>query len=569
MQKSNSNSKEEKEVSINLLDFIQSFLKIVYKSPDSEGNKLGKFILNKPQMKLYNVIKRMIEEEKPIRVIILKARQMGFSTLVEAIIFSMTMLHYHVRAGIVAHNEKATKNLMDMFKNYLNNLPPELKPMVSTNNTEQLVFDNDTHTGLGSSVIPLTATPNGIGRSFTFDYIHLSEYAFWVCDKNKAFSDLMQAVPNSKDSIVIIESTANGFDDFKKKYDMAKNGESDFEAVFVAWWEMDEYRMPYYGFELTKEEKELMILYQLDLDQITWRRWCIANNCGGDINKFYQEFPACETEAFIASGNCMFNLQILGQRLKEVEPPIKRGYFEYDYVYDTTSREMTVRNPRFILDSKGDVYIYEEVKEFNPYVAGGDPAGDGSDNSVLQILDNTTGKLVCKFKTQKDPDLYAKQCMAIGLYYNQALMNIEVNYDAGIIALLQKWNYPRLYRREVYDQIEKVNRDVYGFRTTQITRPVILNRLITIMRESPQLITDYETLTEMQTFCLNASGKKYEAQDGKHDDHVMALAIAYESFESQQMSHSLMYNHNGKEKKTWIQSAMDKQAKERRKHKWW
>ena len=565
MQKSNS---EENQVEINLLDYIQAFLKIVYKQKKEDGAKLGSFILNEPQLKLYRLIQKMIEEEKPIRIIILKARQMGFSTLVEAIIFCMVTMNYHARGATIAHDDRANKNLLEMFKTFYNNLPDALKPSVLVNNTEQMVFDNEANSGLGSSITSIIATPNGIGRGLTLDYVHMSEYAFWKCDKNQAFSEIMQAVPHSKDSIVIIESTANGYDDFKTKWDKAVLGESDFEPLFVAWWEMQEYRRPYYGFELTEEEKELMILYHLDLEQISWRRWKIANDCGGDLNKFLQEFPACPEEAFVASGNCLFDLQAITARLKENPKPIKRGYFTYDYIYDSTTKEMTVTNPKFIEDAKGEVLIYEDVKEYYPYVTGGDPAGDGSDNAVFHVLDNTNGKQVCKYKTQQDADLFAKQCMAIGLYYNTALVNIETNYDAGIIMLLQKWNYPNMYRREVYDQIAKANKDAFGFRTTQITRPIILNRLKTIVRENIELISDYETLNEMKTFCLNASGKKYEAQDGNHDDHVLALAIAYESYESQQMPHSLIYSAQ-KKRKNWIEESIERQRKERRKRQWW
>lgn len=561
------NSNQQYEIS--LLNYIQNYLYIKYKKESDGGEKVGLFKLNKPQMKLYNLVKKMIEEKKPIRVIILKARQMGFSTLVEAIIFAMTTLNKNIKAGIVAHEEKATTNLLNMFKFYYNHLPKELQPETKATNTKEVIYDTADGKGLGSSITCMTATPDGIGRSATFDFLHLSEYAFWKCDKNGTYSDLMQAVPDSPKSMVFIESTANGFDDFKKKWDKAVLGESDYEPLFVAWHEMEEYRRPYYGFELTKEEQELMLLYKLDLDQITWRRWCIANNCGGDLNKFNQEYPACPEDAFIASGNCMFNLQSINARLKELGEPIKRGYFQYDYVYDSIIKDMTIKNPRWVDDPKGEVFIYEEVKEYHPYVTGGDTAGEGSDANVLQVLNNTNGKQACKYKTVKDSDIFAKQCFAIGLYYNEALMNIETNYNAGVVGNMQRWNYPRFYRREVYDQIAKQNREAYGFRTTTVTRPVILDRLIPIVRDRADLIMDYETLTEMQTFCLNATGKKYEAQDGKHDDHVMALAIAYESYASMQMSHSLIYGNKELRKKNWIEESLEKQNKERRKSKWW
>jgi hypothetical protein len=89
--------------------------------------------------------------------------------------------------------------------------------------------------------------------------------------------------------MVIIESTANGYDDFKDMWDDAVAGKSQFVPVFCAWWELDGYRKAYDGFTLTDEELKLKELYNLDNEQIAWRRWCIHNNCRGDVNLFTQE----------------------------------------------------------------------------------------------------------------------------------------------------------------------------------------------------------------------------------------------------------------------------------------
>lgn len=552
-----------KTVEISLLNYIEKYLFIKFKNGD-----VGLFKLNKPQMKLYMLIKKMREKGLPVRIIILKARQMGFSTLVEGIIFSMVTLNHNLKAGIITHRDDATTNLLNMFKFYYNHLPLELRPQTKATNTKEVIYDTSDGTGLNSLIKCMTATANGVGRSDTFQLLHISEYAFWQCDKKATYSDLMQSVPSTPNSMVFVESTANGFDDFKDLWDKTINGENDFEALFVGWHEMDEYRKPYYGFQLTKEEKELMVLYSLDLDQITWRRWAIANNCQGDINKFHQEYPICPEEAFISSGNCMFDLNKLAERLKIIKPPLKRGYFKYDYVYDPKVKDMTVKNPKWVEDERGEVLIYEDVKEFYPYVTGGDTAGEGSDANVFHVLDNTNGKQVCKYKTQMDSDIFTRQCIAICLYFNTALFNVETNFNSGVIAYAQRMGYPKIYLRETYDTITKETVESYGFRTTSITRPLILDRLVPLVRENIELINDRETLIEMQTFCLNASGKKYEAIKGKHDDHVMALGVAHESFSSMQHPHHIIYN-NKKNSGSWIKQAMEKQEKEMRKRKWY
>ena len=289
-------------MSINTKRYIEEYLKIQDKKA-----KIVPFKINKPQMKLYNALGEQHRQGKPQRAIVLKARQMGFSTLTEGVIFKKTATNFNVKAGIVTHEATATSNLFNMFKRFYDNLPEELKPTIKRSNAKELIFDNDEGTGLKSTIKCMTAGNGRIGRSDTFQYVHVSEYAFWEGDKKATLGGLLQAVPYDIDTIVIIESTANGFDEFKELWDDAVAGNNDFVPVFCAWWEQDEYRLPYDGFELTQEEVELKKTYNLDNEQLAWRRWCIKNNCNGSLDLFHQEYPSCPEEAFIASGNCVFD----------------------------------------------------------------------------------------------------------------------------------------------------------------------------------------------------------------------------------------------------------------------
>ena len=138
--------------------------------------------------------------------------------------------------------------------------------------------------------------------------MHISEYAFWPPNTKKStLTGILQAVPNDPKTFVAIESTANGFDHFKELWDQAVAGESGFTPLFFAWYELPEYAMPYDGFELTEEEKQLQAAYNLTLDQLTWRRWCIEANCSGDVDLFKQEYPSCPEEAFLMTGRPVFD----------------------------------------------------------------------------------------------------------------------------------------------------------------------------------------------------------------------------------------------------------------------
>lgn len=507
---------------INTKKYIENFIKIRNKE-----SKIIPLILNEPQQRLYDEIKRQKELGKPVRIIILKARQMGFSTETEAIIFKDTATHFNVNSGIVAHKEESTNNLFNMSKLMYECLPEELKPCKKASNAKELIFDTKEGTGLKSKIKVMTAGGDGLGRSDTFNNLHISEYAFWGKNKKEQLIGLLQSVPNLPNTMIIIESTANGYEDYKDMWDKAVTEENDFVPLFVGWHELKEYSMPYSGFTLTKEEQQLKENYNLTNDQLEWRRWCIRNNCNSDINLFKQEYPICPEEAFLSTGECVFDKQIIINRLAELKNgkgPIKQGSFIYDFYNNI------ITNIRWVDDPKGIIKIYERPKRGINYGIGGDTAGEGSDKFAGQVLEDFTGKQVAVLWGKIDEDLYAKQMYCLGRYYNTALLGIEANFSSYPIKELVKYNYPKQYVREKEDKITGKKEKSYGFKTTSITRPVIIAELVRILREEIQNINDIPTLEEALTFIRNELGRP-EAQEGKHDDLIMSLAIGYRIME--------------------------------------
>lgn len=518
-------------MNINTKQYIEKYIKI--------RDKAGKIIdlkINKGQQKLYDAIKKQHNEGKPIRIIVLKARQIGFSTLTESIIFKNTATKFNVNSGIITHKEEATTNLFNMSKRMYDNLPDDMKPSLKRSNAKELIFDNDEGTGLKSKIKCMTAGSSGVGRSDTFNYLHISELAFWGNNAKETTIGLFQAVPNLPNTMIVIESTANGFEYFKELWDMAVKGESDFIPVFVGWNELDDYKMPYTGFELTEEELQLQKIYDLSLEQLSWRRWCIKNNCGGDVEQFKQEYPINPQEAFISSGTCVFDKEIVINRIQELPKPLKTGYFEYDY-NDAMPIGKKISNIRWINDKNGFIAIYETPNIFK-YCIGGDTAGDGSDWFTGHVLNAKTGKQVARLRHQMDEDLYVRQMYCLGWYYanknlktgvvTPALMCIESNFSSFPNKELVRLGYPNMFVREKEDRYTGIMDKSYGFKTTSLTRPVIIAELVKIVRESVELINDKLTLEEMLTFVRNEKGRP-EAQQGAHDDLVMGLAIAYYS----------------------------------------
>jgi hypothetical protein len=510
-------------MNINTKRYIEKYIKI--------RNKKGEIIsltLNNPQQRLYDIIKEQKQAKKPVRVIILKARQMGFSTLTESILFKDTVTKFNRRTGIITHLASATNNLFSMSKLMLDNLPEDMKPSIKNSNAQELIFDNDEGTGLKSKIKCMTAGTSGVGRSDTFDNLHLSELAFWEGDVTGTLTGLFQAVPNLPDTMIIIESTANGFEKFHELWEQAVNGENDFVPLFVAWYELPEYAMPYSGFTLTKEEEELKEAYNLTNDQLEWRRWCIRNNCQNDIEQFKQEYPSCPEEAFISTGQCIFDKDEIIKRLRFIPKPIKQGYFVYN---EEKAMQNIMSDIKWVNDKKGCIKIYQlpNMPQFTKYVIGGDTAGDTKgDEFSSDVIDAKTLEQVATLTMQTDEDLYAKQMYCLGMYYKWALMAIETNYSTYPQKKLEELGYPNFYIREVVDRYDKSVTKQFGFNTNKKTKPVILANLVSLVREDVGIFNDEKTLKQMLTMVRKENGKQ-EAEEGYHDDKVMSLAIGHQA----------------------------------------
>lgn len=509
------------------MDYIESCLKIKTKS-----GTVVPFRLNDAQRKLYAVAKRQQDAGKPVRLIILKARQLGFSTLTEGLIFHACATRKNVNALIVAHREDATANLFRMSKLFYDELPAPVKPMLRASNAQELVFENpsklrserEARPGLRSRIRCATAGGRGIGRSDTLQCVHLSEYAFWpdgADGKASTLAGILQAVPSLPGTMVVIESTANGFEDFKERWDAAVAGENDFEPVFFAWFENPDYSMPVVpGTEWTPEERDLKAAYRLTDGQLQWRRWCIANNCGGSLDMFRQEYPASPGEAFLHSGTGVFDNEQIVLRLERLPGPAGRGEF--------TNGEWTE-------SETGAITLYEMPEEGVPYVLGGDTAGEGSDYFTAIVINNVSGRIAAKLRQKYSEPEYVRQICALGRFYNDALVAIETNFSTYPVMKLQEMEYPNQYSREREDTYTRQMKKSYGFRTDRQSRPRAIANLVEVFSSHPEWFTDRELLEEMLTFCYNEDHRP-EALAGKHDDLVMGAAITYAVRHQQRMT---------------------------------
>jgi phage terminase large subunit len=166
------------------------------------------------------------------------------------------------------------------------------------------------------------------------------------------------------------------------------------------------------------------------------------------------------------------------------------------------------------------------VPAFTEYCIGGDTAGEGSDYFTGHVLDARTGEQVAVLRHQFDADQYTRQMYCLGKYYKDALIGIEANFDSYPIMELQRLGYLKQYAREAQDTYTGKTEKRFGFKTTSLTRPTIISRLIEIVREHCNTICDKQTLEELLTIVRNEKGR-IEAPEGGHDDMMMGLAIAH------------------------------------------
>lgn len=313
---------------LNLNYYQERFLKII----DKQG-QLKSFTPNIYQKQLNKIIEEKRRHLEPIRIRILKPRQIGLSTWGSSLVYHFAATNFYKYAMIIAHDLDTSSGLFEKSKMFWEYSPEKIRPMRKRSNAKELVFDNPDETsdieGLRSSIRIETANKLSAGRSKTIQCLHLSEKAFW---KNAGVvqTGLFQSIPYSPGTIILDESTANGVTGDGEQFYNDYN-DSNFTNVFFKWTDNKEYEIPVVGeFVLTDYEKELMSIYpELTIDKLNFRRFKISemgSSAGGKksgmldpVDQFRQEYPFTENEAFISSGRPVFDLQKIIKTINKVK----------------------------------------------------------------------------------------------------------------------------------------------------------------------------------------------------------------------------------------------------------
>lgn len=450
--------------------------------------------------------------EKQRLSILLKARQLGFSWL--CLSYAVRRMIFKTGYSVVALSKReddakelsrrvvfVLRYMPEWFIRDKKTAPTSWKGMTWESTSLQITINHPN--GEPSIFSSLTSSPDS-GRSLTANLIILDEWAFQEY-ASKIWAAAYPTINRPTGGQVIGLSTAKRGTFFNKIWDEAMEGLNGFTPIFLPW--SADPRRTQEWYEATKKA--------LPVD-------------GDSDANYHTEYPETSEEAFMYAGNAVFNVEKLTNRIKLLrhaykENPPARGNIESMQAINGDPIKGAVK---FIHDENGWLTVYEMPVQGNRYVIGGDISEGGIDWSVGQVIDNATGNQVATWRAHTDTDLFAKQMFSLGHFYNEALIAIEINFDTHPVKELIRLGYHRQYKREVVDSISKKREQKYGWRTTSSSRPLAIGELVSVVRENIDSVNDLTTLSEMLSFIRGDTGRP-EAQQGKHDDAVIALAIAY------------------------------------------
>jgi hypothetical protein len=485
--------------------------------------------LNSAQKILFKKILELIEQKKPVRLWVLKARQEGVSTFVEALIYAVTSQKHNRTSLIMADEKEHSTNLFEMSKLYQEQLDKNYKhlaPELKQSNEKKLIFDK-----IHSQIIIATSENLEAARSGTYQLVHLSEVAYFR-DLRSVLAGLNQTVPELPNTMIIGETTANGMDMFYDEWMKAIEGKTSWIPVFLPWFLMAEYSLPlqngsmhpikgisfssdYSEKVFLEQEKQLKEEYNLTDEQINWRRYTIINKCNGSVVTFNKEYPACWQDAFQLSGSCFFDQTELKNQVKA--KPIAVGeIFKERLKYDFRAGE------------NGRMKIYEHPRAGEQYILTADASEAlGQDEGSILVINSRTNKTVAVANGQYPPEDLADMGIRLGYYYNNAIAAPESKGYGYMVIKLMMESYGNMYYMKK-DENGKMIEDKTkpGFNTNSSTRPMYLAQLAQEIKENSAELLDSDMIDQHYSFIIDPKSKKPQAAPSKQDGLVICRAIA-------------------------------------------
>ena len=547
---------------------------------NKDGGEDVLFRLTRPQRRFVERLERLRKAGKPIRIVLLKARQWGGSTTSQLYMAWLQLIHkVGLNSLIIAHQGTGSDEIKDMFDRMIKAYPVEMLHRLGEaykENEPKLV-------GVGKSgsifrvpqrnckiKIGTAERPDGC-RGGDYSLVHLSEVGLWKATEGKKPEDIVRSACSGvlyrPYTMIVYESTANGTGNFfQREYDAAKKGESQFEAMFISWFDIEKYSVEVEDIRAFAEhlydnrdnanvssarEESGRYLWALwekgaTLEAINW--YILERAKYNDHASMASEYPSDDIEAFVHSGTMVFDKY----KVEDFDRYCKEPRYVGDVYADADEGKDALRNLRFAEDKQGQLWVWElpEVDEnekvLNRYLTVVDVGGrsNKADWSVIVVFDRLFmadgGKpvVVAQWYGHCDIDLLAWKAAQIAAFYDNSLLVIESNTlethdkerdvdgDQSQFILNQiKSVYPNLYaRKQSEEDILAGLPTKYGFHTNVATKPMVISTLVKAIRENAYVERDRRCLDEYLVYEKKPNGA-FGAVAGKHDDLLMTRAI--------------------------------------------
>lgn len=481
---------------------------------------------------------------EPMRIIVLKARQWGCSTILQLYIaWLQTCVSTGLNALVCAHTLDISKNIRGMYSRVLKLYPEELwcgteKPRMTPFETADAIRSI---AGRDCTLVTVSANNADAVRGIDISLAHLSEVAYWRSAPTFSPSAVAQSVygtvPMCANSLIALESTANGVGNFfHREWLRCRGGRGGMIPVFVPWHEIESYRTDAATAEELEalaagldEEETVLWCSGLCLEQIYWYRKRRLEF--DDVRRFHAEFPANDTEAFECTTTKVFDPRHIDALRTSCTASAKVG-------------DISESTGKFVFDATGRLHLWQHPEGRRNYVVAVDVGGrsPSADWSVIAVLTRPDDKeekpeVVAQWRGHVDHDILADTAARIAGYYNDALLVIESNtfeteaYGGtadnpnGFILARLAMRYPNIYTRRYFDRTSGETSRRYGFHTNSSTKPMLIGNLIATVREGAYIERDSMACDEMATYEQRPNGS-YGAEAPNHDDILMTRAIA-------------------------------------------
>lgn len=496
--------------------------------------KAGTRVLLRPnpvQLRLHMAMQEQRERGLPVRLRLLKFRQFGGSTWLEAEGFYEVLKFPNWRAMAVSVDADSTDHIFGIAKVFEEDLPAGERRRKDATNRKEIKFSRPHR----SQFISQTAGKISLGHSFTAQFLHASEIARWE-NAETQMAGLQEIVPLKAGTTIVQETTANGqggyfYNAWREDVKRRRKHPEDYSGylpIFVGWYMFPDYAIePRAGTVFTRDERALQQKHSLTEAQLTWRRRKIEE-MNGDLALFGEQYPACWEESFQASGNPVFSLDITArQALYVATSGVRR------VVFDETAGSVEAVDTE---EQQNTWLLWGAVRDGGDYAIGIDSMEgrlsdvnnpkSALDKDGMTVLDRTTGEVVAIYQGRTDQRELARQAWRAAVYFNEAYVGPEMPASMVLLGYFKERNYPNLYNRSIHeDRLAEGESEVLGWRTTALTRKWLVDDFIVAAKEGAVKVVFSDLLDEMRSFARNQNGR-CEAMPGEHDDLLFSAMIA-------------------------------------------